>query len=1012
MFGYEAALIGQDGIRVWKGAASAFQVEAELVDVREGKVELKKRDGSTILVDIEDLSLSDTRYVTEVMRKARLELTNEALSRRGSRKPSNRTIESSSKEVQSINKADFDGSTYSDVFSAESTTKSHGSEQETEPLEGLSHSELNLGQVWTQDVVFPKTPSASFLVSRLQPGSRNYQVANIRTAKLSPPFSISGFGQAKALSPDGRMLATIEQQPTRLSLYATDTGKITREIPLDELRMVQSLCFLNAEKVLVFGHGNQIRNESFIVDLKEKNNPVSSISLNGYHAHLKYAISFDGRFFAFASHPATIHCIDLTSGKPVLETVVSVRETNGHGVIQDICFNRDATELYVLSATNSTSFHVLSVQTGKERLQHRFAENLSNICPNRHSYLARPIELIPNERGWLLFGTCILDHELGCPVWLDEPRNGQHARTLLFRTAVSEDRFVSVIQDASGIRTEMGMFPWQEIEKTKSMIANGGSIEDVGLPQFKKVNLENVPLLSNSAVSRPYQGIPMDSPEAVDPQFFFGQISSQGISELIFSNARHPSVAFQSFDSSHSERTIQVFDTSQGTVRASIGIDAPVRILHLSPDGRWVVTSPMKPGQRFDVYDMLKQTHAAGFRLEEKSDSTFHVSCRFLSETRLLSQTANRTGIVWDTSSWQPIYRIASAGTAYPFPSSERFLHLVENQWLVRSSKNGEPLGHLQMQDAKEMIHASSIPVAFRQNETSMAALLEKQGSRYIGVWDLLSGSRIKTVPLHDVEGTMTGISWCDSNTVALRLRTNPVNNNRRTEKGSSRIYLVSLEDERVVWRYLLPEGNITTNASEGRLWFSEGNAQGVYKLFGIRIPTEMFLSQARERMPAKPFLQRGDQIALEISVGFAGDRLADDILADQVRNLLKKSFEDYGIQISENAALKLSLRVEPEGPRRFGIPPNQKMDVVCTITNITNKELWHRRTSFQNAILPFSSPGDQQASRKQEWEKTTDWISATVVPSKIYQARSLHEMGASQITARGEMPIQTDANQ
>jgi hypothetical protein len=56
---------GAGSFRIWKDASGAFEVEAELVKVAGGKVELKKKDGQTLTVPVDRLSQEDQKLLAE-----------------------------------------------------------------------------------------------------------------------------------------------------------------------------------------------------------------------------------------------------------------------------------------------------------------------------------------------------------------------------------------------------------------------------------------------------------------------------------------------------------------------------------------------------------------------------------------------------------------------------------------------------------------------------------------------------------------------------------------------------------------------------------------------------------------------------------------------------------------------------------------------------------------------------------------------------------------------------------
>ncbi len=61
--------------RQWSSRSGGFSVEAELVDVKDGNVILKKQDGSQISVPLNKLSLGDVQYIGDVFKSAEARVT-------------------------------------------------------------------------------------------------------------------------------------------------------------------------------------------------------------------------------------------------------------------------------------------------------------------------------------------------------------------------------------------------------------------------------------------------------------------------------------------------------------------------------------------------------------------------------------------------------------------------------------------------------------------------------------------------------------------------------------------------------------------------------------------------------------------------------------------------------------------------------------------------------------------------------------------------------------------------
>jgi hypothetical protein len=62
-------------MRVWHSAAGGLSVKGELIDVRDGKVILRKSDRSHVTVPLKQLSLADVRYVAKVIKAAEAGIT-------------------------------------------------------------------------------------------------------------------------------------------------------------------------------------------------------------------------------------------------------------------------------------------------------------------------------------------------------------------------------------------------------------------------------------------------------------------------------------------------------------------------------------------------------------------------------------------------------------------------------------------------------------------------------------------------------------------------------------------------------------------------------------------------------------------------------------------------------------------------------------------------------------------------------------------------------------------------
>ena len=411
---------GQSEIRKWHAATGGFNVEAEMIDLRDNKVQLKKKDGSEIWVDLEKLSLADVRFVEETMKKARQGLR-QNMAEANKEEPSKEEVPADAEDSGSDGNARLPGW---EVDSDAGNSKS--------PFAGMK--EVNLAITGSShDLTFPSIPSVWVGNARHAGTTRQFQVANIRTGKLLDPVAVDATAQKFALSPDGTSFAVIGGFPAKVSIFSTATGKKVKEVPSADNSMLSKVLYASPQQLIVVESG--LRHNISLFDIKS--GKVTKTIEMDHSATGEMALSPNGKILAIGGSQSIVHLIDLKQGKRKPDLAIVPKE-GSYFYVADLSFCRDGNELAVLSSGSTTEMQVFSMKTGRVVAKHVLSENLHSLNPQYTSYQGPAVESYAGNKGWILYGRAIIDREKGGPVWLAEKSKTGSILESTFRVMIEE----------------------------------------------------------------------------------------------------------------------------------------------------------------------------------------------------------------------------------------------------------------------------------------------------------------------------------------------------------------------------------------------------------------------------------------------------------------------------------------------------------------------------------------------------------------------------------------------
>lgn len=1014
----------QAEMRTWHAASGKFSIEAELADIRDDKVQLKKADGTTTWVELQKLSLADIKFVQESLDQARHALRKKLdggkdadTDTKGSPIPS-KTIPTDEKVEE------------------ENTERLPGWEVDVEsgnfrsPFSGMREVHLVLGQVSGHDLVFPATPSTWLAIKRIGGGGMNYQVANIRTGKMFDPFKTDGFSSQNALSPDGSIFATIDGFPAKVSLYSTSNGKKIKEFNPTEINTVSKTLFVSPQQLLILGQSQ--KGVGVLYDTKT-GKASKSIDIDAGFA-TKFAISPNAKILAIPSNRNTVGIFDLKTGKKKSDLALIPAKGTGGLSITDLSFCRDGSELVVLGSSSTSELHAFSMKTGRSTARHVLSDQISSFCSNYSSYIGPPIESFSGNKGWVLYGMAIVDREKGGPIWSDDRNKGERGSP--FRVLIDDNKQLGLVGDYSSMRFEVLSLPWSEISKSKETVEKGGTVEDAGLPAVISVKALSAAMIQTTLNPKLFSGERIASRKAAKPRPIsidktFGLIlqthfASSEIAKCIAVPANYTS----------DKKSALVIDLDSGKVDRTLDASFATLVHGLSPDARWMATTTGKNNDRVDVFDVRAGKHVVGFR--PSSDTGFMSRVQgvgFVGNDLLLTVTGDRQAVVWELPKVKPLYRFSTFGVGFRFPKSDRFFHRNEQGWIVRKASDGKIEGLLEgsKDDPSEFVQSAAI----LDDESACVALAGMDNNQKLIIWDLLTGKRKKEIAMSSVSSSIWSIgldaqrrvtvfdtiskkqlqdisipnaeslAWCNQDQILVKWNRKDASRFADPRTVSSKVYsLVSIVDERILWDYRMPNGAALDGGPQGQIWFTEQSTNG-YSMVGFEIPTDETQKKIANAPAPKSLLAKGESLVVDVQVNISGDKLADSLFRDQAVASISQNLKSHGIESSDRAGVKLVVRIDQVIDHgRVGSKVPLKMLASCRLTDISNEVLW-QRDKMVGAEKDENEKGVlAEDVRRKEWENVLVWLKQTIEPSTMYEKWYYRGLGESILSSAGEKLI------
>lgn len=1030
-------------LRTWHAATGGFKVEAELVDVRESKVQLRKADGSSLWVPLERLSLADVKFIQAELAKARQSLNDSAKSedsssakakptrpanRAEAKEPGNTPADESAEKPADMPMEDGDGAaaTSEDGADGDSSSKLAG----RSAFAGMRSCNLVLGQISSHDLVFPQVLSPWLVVRKHVRATTMYQLVNIRTGRWGEPFPVEGHSNQIALSPDGTTLAVASVFPPKIMLYATSSGKKGKEITFPEASGMTAMIFPTSQQLLTTGG---MRMPAAIYDVKT-GKQLKTIDMENNFSQ-KFAVSPDGKLLAVPGH-SLVTIYDLKLGKRKDQLAVVPKSGSGSISIEDLAFLNDGAELAVIGGLSTGEFQVFSMKNGRAIVKHTLSERASSFAQSSQ-YRGPAIEAIPGNKGYILYGCAIVDRDNGGPVWVDKAVSGEPASE--FRVLIDDQRQLMLTGQYNAKRFEIVDLPWSDISKSKDMVAKGGTVEDAGLPTVKIVSAKVAKPVEKNLNLRAFNGKKVTPPEPLRARAIpIDQTLGMLHNVRFAAPSTGKCMSLPSLFNANKKREALLFDLKAGKLERSVPVDFLAQVTDFSPGGKWLVGTSGKNQDRLDIFNLETGKHEVGFRPNSSEEGTMGprmASAVFLSDELLITHVPGSEAVVWQIPELQAVYKFSTMSSIFRFPSSPLFLHRNEQGWCVRSVKDGKPEGMLEGTDnvGNEFLRT----IHFRADESACVGISGMGNDQRLIAWDLLTGQRIADISLSrmpnsrdamrdfgnpsadgkkarawddSVLSKADSVMWAGDGQVLLRWMQNDTQRFSDKSNVSPTVYsLYSLTEKRALWDYRMPTGIALEGGPEGQIWFGE-TTKGNHALVGVQVPTELSKAEIAKAPEPKPLLGPNESVKVELKVVVSGDKLADGLLQDQVSTLVEQRLAAKKVGVSERAAVKLTVTVERVfvNETAFRREGSAKLMAICRLTDISDNVLWQREKIIdEQKSNDDGKPQLAENVRRLQWSNALAWLGETIDPQTMVDKWYYRGVGESLVSSTGEKLIE-----
>ncbi len=831
-----------------------------------------------------------------------------------------------------------------------------------------------------------------------------------------------------SLSPDGQLMAAFSTgQDAKIDLWSFQTGKLAKQIDLKaSFVSVYGLDFAGQDR-LVASMPNE---KGFVMWNALSGERLAKIDAYPTPMKDRYVISAGGSYLAFAKDTDRVDIFDTRNGVLAGDLRIDVGE-RWSSQIGAMAFSRDGEEFAVLLGRRENShFLCWSMSTGELVAQHKLNDQFDLRSPASSSPARMiGIEWLPDERGWLVLGGAIVDRKRGGPIWVADSE--RYSLYPAYRKIVDAERMLVVSGERDTRVLELIDIPWQQIEESDRIVAMGGSVEDLGLPDVTKADWSeprDVSLARGDGNYAPAALAPLSVAATAGKVYYDASSMARTV---VFSAAEAHRVLIGGDPSDYKKRRedmvssqaghfADIFDLGTGQRIARFEPPFATELQDFSPSGRLGLFRDLKTKDRIDVYDLESGKHQVGFRPYLDRGERFQrqvVWAEFVDDEHVLTRSQGGELVLWALDGCRAEYLLATGPSPVFLDRGRRYFAMVNDGFVnIIEAKTGALSSQFNLPGTLRIAAASAI--VFRADGGRLAVLFYQEDERRLLAWDTSNVEPICDLTLPFQSFSM---SWSDPDHIVVHGTQAP----RDIAKGQ-RLTLVNVATNRVEWNYQLALGALPTVAPEDRFWsiVADPNRRG-RQLLSFDLPDPKVQEVIASTPVPKPMFGKDTRVALKVVIGGMPDELPDrrereDEFDRSLREQYTGQLTSRGITVDDSSPVVFTVSVKNLtkdeivllGSRYRSrdaiafVLSTKTVHATMSVQSGNNLTLWQRDHLVDlNGIDASRRPHDMPLStyvHLQQWQQAKQWCIEMPLPKDLYHPDVYLGLGESEISTSG----------
>jgi len=883
-----------------------------------------------------------------------------------------------------------------------------------ETFEIAPNKDFSLSLPGSCDVHYPATPSPFFVLRSKDHGNEAIAVFDLRTEKRTGIIrGKTPLREIQAVSPDGKYVAGMTDFfKKEAQVWSFESGEVVQTLsPPGGNKRFRTILFADAGQLLL----TTDQRDALEIFLWNANQPEQSRTLavpceKSPEEHA-LALSPGGRYAVMmVGDMLTVY--ELATGKCVGQSPLPDLSEHHRYEYQDLAFAPDGTEIVGLFRIEGTdTLFCWNFADGELLVEDKcdYLSGSGGYGSVGGGYDGPPIEWIPDKSGWIYRGHVLLDRQTGGPIWQLPVTSDQPRRMFGPDHIMLMGRY-----QRGGQQIMLAKLPKQEIAKAREAVRAGGAGIDGALPPLADYDMSGARMVIKPTGPGPWEvrsEPPPDDAKLPKRPVRLGRAISSMTAVRFSRDTRRIAVLGKSGAGSMAQ-VLQRYSVSDGLAGKQITLPVLYNLLDVSPQGDLAllgIRTPKPPSQdRLDVWSLQTGRHVIGWRpyrdASESNDRGVNWAA-FVDEDHALTVNPAGTIRLWKLPECQTVYSMENGDPLTALSRSGAYLAAAEKtdgSFRIFEAMTGKYCGKTETPSERIGVKgpeaARPLSASFRPDGTALAATVQNGVLR----WNMADGKLAMECPLPF--SPRPDMAWCAEQYLLL---------------GTE---LLDMENRTVIWRYRILQGCPIDSSPTNRFWLclrATGESPPRYWLTAWELPNE-------EARRATADLRLEDNLLLYPGVEVSVSGSVPGLDAREVAGILTEKLQANGVKVVPNASVHVTLGTSEHNTgdtlelrSMFGM--GSRLDSMahrearCRLSVVDDKgRTWENEVPFQMPSSGRVEEGEdwKRKLRDQMYEAVAGYVERIRIPKHLFPTDWQKEIGGSQLTMQGELPLPRETDQ